>query len=86
MQAHENYKGQPGQPILQLLGMEGGGGEGAALPHISYIGMCHCEGYGLGSVDWDMVQKSEIFGVEQGINFHETDQLLEFRDTKSGIG
>ena len=63
-----------------------GGGEGAALPHISYIGMCHCEGYGLGSVDWDMVQKSEIFGVEQGINFHETNQLLEFRDTKSGIG
>ena len=28
----------------------GGGGGGGVLPDMSYIGMCHCEGYGFQAV------------------------------------
>ena len=34
--------------LLQLRGQSPrGGGGGAVLPYMSYIGMCRCEGYGL---------------------------------------
>ena len=53
---------------------EGGG----VLPYMGYIGMCHCEGYGFqASLLWDRVYKSESLGLEKGIIFQETDQLVE---------
>ena len=40
--------------------------------------MYHCEGYGFSSsLVQDRVQKSESLGLEQGIVFQETDQLVE---------
>ena len=45
---------------------------------MGYIGMCRCEGYGFSSsLLQDRVYKSERLGLEQGIIFQETDQLVE---------
>ena len=46
---------------------------------MGFIGMCRCEGHGFQAVysrvGYDY--KSEILGLEQGIIFQETDQLVE---------
>ena len=51
------------------------GGRGV-LPYMGYIGMCSCEGFS-SSLLWDRVYKSASLGLEQGIIFQETDQLVE---------
>ena len=51
---------------------------GGVLPYMGYIDMCRCEGYGFQAIILcDRVYKSESLGVEKGIIFQETDQLLE---------
>ena len=46
---------------------------------MGYIGMCHCEAYGFQAVNsrigYDY--NSESLGLEKGIIFQETDQLVE---------
>ena len=42
---------------------------------MGYIGMCRCERYGFQAVY--RVYKSERLGLEEGIIFQETDQLVE---------
>ena len=45
---------------------------------MGYIDMCRCEGHGFQAIILcDRVYKSENLGVEKGIIFQETDQLLE---------
>ena len=55
------------------------GGGGRVLPCMGFIGMCRCEGHGFQAVysrvGYDY--KSESLGLEQGIIFQETDQLVE---------
>ena len=57
---------------------------GGLLPYTGHIklwaiiDMCRCEGYGFQAIILrDRVYKSESLGLEQGIIFQETDQLLE---------
>ena len=35
---------------MEGAGGDGGEGGGGVLPYMSYIGMCHCEGYGFQAV------------------------------------
>ena len=43
-----------------------------------YVCVCRCERYGFQAVYyWDRVYKSESLGLEQGIIFQGTDQLVE---------
>ena len=49
------------------------GGGGGVLPHMAYIGMCRCEGYGFQAV-YSGIANLESLGLEQGIIFQETDQ------------
>ena len=45
---------------------------------MGYIDTCRCEGYGFRAVYSGYgVYKSESLGLEQGIIFQETDQLVE---------
>ena len=37
-------------PDSSPVGFAPGGGGGAALPYMGYIGMCRCEGYGFQAV------------------------------------
>ena len=45
--------------------------------YMGYIGMCHREGYGFLAVYSQTIYKSESLGLEKGIIFLETDQLVE---------
>ena len=45
---------------------------------MGHIGMCRCEGYGFQALYSRIaVYKSEHLGLEEGIIFQETDQLVE---------
>ena len=44
---------------------------------MGYIGMCRCFKLFSSSLLWDGVYKSENLGLEEGIIFQETDQLVE---------
>ena len=53
------------------------GGAGV-LPYMGYIGMCRCEGYGFQAVYSRIGYINQnILGLEWGIIFQETDQLVE---------
>ena len=39
--------------------------------------MCCCKGYSFQAVIWDMVYKSASLGLEKGIIFQETGQLVK---------
>ena len=47
------------------------------MPYMGYIGMCHREGYGFQAVYSQTIYKSKSLGLEKGIIFLETDQLVE---------
>ena len=47
------------------------------MPYMGYIGMCHREEYGFQAVYSQTIYKSESLGLEKGIIFLETDQLVE---------
>ena len=44
---------------------------------MGYIGMCRCEGYGFQAVYSRIGYINQYLGLEQGIIFRETDQLVE---------
>ena len=63
------------RPVLSSPGRWGRGG--VVLPYMGYIGMCRCEGYGFQTVYSRIGYISERLGLEWGITFQETDQLVE---------
>ena len=74
---YDEQRKQPLHPssITELTSPAGGGG---VLPYMGYIGRCRCDGYGFSSsLLYDRVYISEHLGLEQGIIFQETDQLVE---------
>ena len=53
---------------------------GGALPHMGYIGMCRCEGYGFQAVYSGM----RYINQRVRVIFQETDQLIEDFSLNSG--
>ena len=66
------------EAVLPWKGITPPGG-GGVLPYMGYIVMCRCEGYGFQAV-YSRIGYiiSERLGLQKGIIFQETDQLVEY--------